>query len=63
VLTQWLLVLAAASVASAYLGRQAWRSWSGGCGKGCGCSSAPRQGPALISADDLISRVKARRPG
>jgi hypothetical protein len=58
---QWLLVALAAGMAAAFLARQTWRTWSGGCGKGCGCSTSPRKEPALIGTDELTSRLRTTR--
>jgi hypothetical protein len=61
---QWFLVGLVASVAMAYLTRQAWRTWAGGCSKSCGCSAAVKcESPALISTSDLVARMRNRQPG
>lgn len=59
---QWLLVATAAALSAAYLARLTWRAWSGGCGKGCGCSAAPARPAALIATEELTNRVKQRHP-
>jgi hypothetical protein len=58
---QWLLVAVVAAIAAAYLARKTWRSWAGGCGKGCGCAAPPSRQAGLIAAEELTSRVKVRR--
>jgi hypothetical protein len=59
------LVLAALAVTGSllYLGRRAWRTWSGkgGCA-GCGCRASARAAPGrhegLISAEQLTARAR-----
>jgi hypothetical protein len=64
VTVQWILVALVAAAAAAYLGRQAWRTWTAtGCGKSCGCSGPRSEKPGLVAADDLLTRVRQRREG
>ncbi len=56
---QLLAVLAVLALAVIYLARQAIRTLRGrgaGCGGGCNC--APEQPGNLLSADDLMKRVR-----
>jgi|GEM_PF-2887484 len=57
------------AVAAVYLGLMVQRSWKAsksGCGGGCGCASkasrttAENRQPALISGDELASRLRRR---
>ncbi len=60
---QLLLVLTASLLAVLYLGRQSWRTWTGGCGKSCGGASTAPATPAWIDVEELTRRVKQRRSG
>jgi hypothetical protein len=61
---QLVLVALLGLAAAVYLGRQAWRTWAGGCSAGC-CKNgaAPASPPPLISQDDLVARVRRRSSG
>ena len=61
---QWILVALVAAAALAYPGRQTWRTWTAsGCGKTCGCPGGKAEKPGLVTADDLLARVRGRRGG
>ena len=58
--TQEMLVILAAAAAGLYLARTAWKTWSGsGCEKGCGCGPKRQEPAKLISAEDLLVRVRS----
>ena len=64
----WQLLVAWAVVAAAgcYLARRTWRTWAakkGACGGGCGCTgNRPANGnTALVSREELLSRLKQSR--
>ena len=61
---QWILVALVAAAALAYLGRQSWRTWAAsGCGKTCGCPGGQAEKPGLVTADDLLVRMRRRQGG
>jgi hypothetical protein len=52
-------VVACLAAAAAYLGRRAWRAWSGRCG-GCCSGGGAAPGGRLIGADELTARLRRR---
>ena len=61
---QWTLVALVAAAALAYLAWQSWRTWTAsGCGKTCGCPGGKAEKPGLVTADDLLARVRGRQGG
>jgi hypothetical protein len=65
---QWLAMALSLGVAAAYLGWRSWRTWgrkAAGCGGGCACPGKSGQmaasAPALIPADQLLSRLSKHR--
>jgi len=62
---QLIAVVLIVAGALAYLGRSAWRTWSGrggGCGKKCSCGPKPEAGPRLIPAEELTLRLRSNAP-
>ena len=59
---QTALVAGLAVLAAAYLLRQAWKTWSGGCTSCSGGCGKPKKVEAagLIRPDELLDRVRGR---
>jgi hypothetical protein len=61
---QYTLVCLTALVATTYLLRSLWRTWSGrGCRSGCGCGPKKEAVAGLIPASDLGLRIRSRASG